>query len=530
MSSLFSKINSKIVFKKTSPLNPIITEINRDLKSTKSFSYKNKNYNMNHKTKKEINKILNSKFYTKQLEYFIYDDKIAKKINLEKDTILRIVYAYIASVIYQRSNNYNNDAYIYMLSMSKKNLSSNYVLDKDISDEIFKLEELDKDYVSHIHDFFYIFQSEKAESSLLKTYQLSWLYNILKIQQSLLFSKKSNNSIINVNKYNSWSDMMTRVINKIKLVSNELLGAKDNELISRLSDLDIKLWLKDDSKLSLTGKINLGFSYIFLATWGLIILYPIYLLLRSAFNSNAKTSIKGVGEYKFTGSNFSKLFSETLFTTWLWNTVQVALITMLIVVSFTALMAYAYSRYKFTGKKSTLITVMILQMFPTIAALPVFVIYYTLLKQEAGLSPKYVLVLIYSGGAIFGNTFVIKGFMDGISKEIDDAARIDGCSSLKTFRKIILPLCKPIIAVVSLWSFIGPFGDYILPQLLIQETKQQTIAAGIRTLIVPQGQDTSKVDYGTFTAGSLIISVPIVILFLYLQRFIRSGSTDGGVK
>lgn len=528
MKSLIKKINKKLSFSRTSPLSPIISNIKNTLKNTKNFSYNNKTHNINKKNRKEITKILDSKFYMKQLEYFIYEDKTAKKLNLSEDFIIKLVYAYIGSVIYQRSKNYNNESYLYMLCMSTNN-NSNSVADKEIHKHISSLEQLDKDYVNHINDFFSIFNLVK-DNNLNHIYKLSWLYNILKVQQSLLFSKKSNNSIINIEKYNSWSDMMMIIINQVKALSYQNYGDKDKELISRLSDLDIKLWLKDDSKLTLTGKFNLGFSYIFLATWGLIILYPIYLLIKSAFNSNAKTSIEGFGQYKFTTSNFSKLFSETLFTTWLWNTIQVALITMIIVVSFTALMAYAYSRYKFTGKKSTLITVMILQMFPTIAALPVFVIYYAILKQSAGFSPKYVLVLIYSGGAIFGNTFVIKGFMDGISKEIDDAARIDGCSSLKTFRKIILPLCKPILAVVSLWSFIGPFGDYILPQLLIQETKQQTIAAGIRTLIAPQGQDTSKVDYGTFTAGSLLISVPIVILFLYLQRFIRSGATDGGVK
>ena len=120
--------------------------------------------------------------------------------------------------------------------------------------------------------------------------------------------------------------------------------------------------------------------------------------------------------------------------------------------------------------------------------------------------------------------------MDGISTEIDDASKIDGCSTIKTFTKIILPLTKPMLSVVALWSFIGPFGDFILPSLLLNSDKERTVAVGIRTLITPSGQDNTKVNYGAYTAASLLISVPIVLLFLYLQKFIRGGRTAGGVK
>jgi arabinogalactan oligomer/maltooligosaccharide transport system permease protein len=113
-------------------------------------------------------------------------------------------------------------------------------------------------------------------------------------------------------------------------------------------------------------------------------------------------------------------------------------------------MGYAFSRYRFKGKKASLFTIMIIQMIPTLAALTVFYVLYVMLKDNFGISGKTVLIIIYVGGGMAGNTFIMKGYMDSISQEIDEAAKIDGLSNLKIFIKIIIPLSKPMIALIIL--------------------------------------------------------------------------------
>jgi arabinogalactan oligomer/maltooligosaccharide transport system permease protein len=370
--------------------------------------------------------------------------------------------------------------------------------------------------------------SLEENDQICKAFSAILTYSIIRLRMFEFNSSRTLDNFITKESYSNHSHKQSVLINTITSeLDAEIFNRR--EIISLATDTVKKPWLKDDPKLNSLQKSGLGIKYLILSFWAFIVIYPIYLLISSSLNQSAKTSLTPIS-YDFGFQNFSYLFNETLFFTWLLNTLIVSFSTMVIVVSFTCFMAYAYSRYRFRGKKSTLVGIIILQMFPTITALPVFLAYYVILKQNSGLSPLIVLILIYSGGGIFSNTFVLKGYMDGISTEIDDASKIDGCSTLKTFTKIILPLTKPMLSVVALWSFIGPFGDFILPSLLLNTDSERTVAVGIRTLITPSGQDNSKVNYGAYTAASLLISIPIVLLFMYLQKFIRGGRTAGGVK
>jgi arabinogalactan oligomer/maltooligosaccharide transport system permease protein len=139
---------------------------------------------------------------------------------------------------------------------------------------------------------------------------------------------------------------------------------------------------------------------------------------------------------------------------------------------------------------------------------------------------QLMLILIYSGGGIAGNTFILKGYIDSISTELDDAARIDGCSSMQVYRLIIMPIAKPMLAIIALWSFIGPFMDYLLPRVLLTNPKSFTLAAGLFTLI----SDFRTLNQPAFAAGGLLTAVPIVILFIVLQKQLVSGLSQGSVK
>lgn len=286
-----------------------------------------------------------------------------------------------------------------------------------------------------------------------------------------------------------------------------------------------KIYLSDEPPLSPAGWIRLLLSYGIMIFWSLIIIWPIFELVKATTN-DAATTYLDASNYRFGFSSFSRLFKDTDYLEWLKNTLVVASVTAIATVFFALLMGYAFSRFRFKGKKTSLLSVMILQMIPTMASLTVFYVLYTILHQKMQISGTTVLILIYIGGGISGNTFIMKGYMDSISKEIDEAAKIDGLSQWKIFTRIIIPLTKPMIALVALWSFIGPFGDYILPGLLLNKSEDYTLAKGLFTLT----SDPQKVDQAAFAAGAVLVAVPISLLFISLRKFLVGGITAGGVK
>jgi arabinogalactan oligomer/maltooligosaccharide transport system permease protein len=137
-----------------------------------------------------------------------------------------------------------------------------------------------------------------------------------------------------------------------------------------------------------------------------------------------------------------------------------------------------------------------------------------------------MLILIYAGGGIAANTFILKGYMDSISTELDDAAKIDGCSNMKVYRLIIMPIVRPMLSIIALWSFIGPFMDYLLPRVLLTNANDYTLAQGLYTLM----NNRETLNQPAFAAGGLLTAVPIVILFAVLQKQLISGLAQGSVK
>ena len=288
-----------------------------------------------------------------------------------------------------------------------------------------------------------------------------------------------------------------------------------------------KLYLSDKQPLSFMGVVMLILSYIVLGLWALAIILPLVDMIVSAFNGRQQQYIMLNSNFEFSLRHFDYLFNETLYFSWVKNTIFIALTTAvltLIIVSFTG---FAYSRYRFKGRKPSLMAIMLIQTIPAFAGITAYYAMHSVISSVAPFfSRQMMLILIYAGGGIASNTFILKGYIDSISTELDDAARMDGCSSMQVYRLIIMPIARPMLAIIALWSFIGPFMDYLLPRVLLTSPESYTLAAGLFTLI----NDFRTLNQPAVSAGGLLTAVPIVALFIVLQKQLVSGLSQGSVK
>lgn len=287
------------------------------------------------------------------------------------------------------------------------------------------------------------------------------------------------------------------------------------------------LYLSDKPPLTLLGKVGLGLSYAVLIFWSLVVLWPLSKLVIASFNGEQGKYLMLNGGFSFSMKHFDYLLNDTLYLTWMKNTIFISCITAVITVIVVSFTGYAYSRYRFKGKRMSLMGIMLIQTIPSFAGIVAYFTMHSIIESAIpGFSRKMMLILIYAGGGIAGNTFILKGYLDSISTELDDAARIDGCSSMKIYRLIIMPIARPMLAIIALWSFIGPFMDYMLPKILLTKPESYTLAAGLFTLT----NDMRTMNEPAFAAGALLTAVPIVIMFLALQKHLVSGLSSGATK
>ncbi|MGN0013170.1 MAG: sugar ABC transporter permease [Candidatus Bruticola sp.] len=228
--------------------------------------------------------------------------------------------------------------------------------------------------------------------------------------------------------------------------------------------------------------------------------------------------------------NYKRLLTETPFLRWVWNTVVVSALSSVIAIIVTALAGYAFSRFKFFGRKNGLMAMILLQMFPAAMAM---VAIFSMLQHLGdltggliGLDSLLGLSLVYIGAGIPFNTWMIKGYVDSLPKELEESALIDGAGTTKTFTRIILPLMGPILAVVAIFNFISPYSDFIFPSVVIFDESKYTLAVGMQSFI----SGNFSTNWSLFTAGSILGAIPIMVLFFVLQGFLVEGLTKGAVK
>ncbi|MDO5733621.1 MAG: sugar ABC transporter permease [Eubacteriales bacterium] len=288
-----------------------------------------------------------------------------------------------------------------------------------------------------------------------------------------------------------------------------------------------KLYLSDRPPLTPLAAVMLAISYLILIFWAFVILWPLLQMTLASLNGSLGNYISLGGTYTLSLKHFKYLFTETHFLLWTKNTLVIAIATALLTLLVVSFTGYAYSRYRFSGRRASLMAIMLIQTIPAFAGITA---YYTIHSIISAIIPSFSrqmwLILIYAAGGIAGNTFMLKGYIDGISTELDDAARIDGCSNMQVYRLIVMPIARPMLAIIALWSFIGPFLDFMLPKILLTDPKQYTLATGLFTLI----SDMRNMNQPAFAAGGLLTAVPIIILFITLQKQLVSGLAQGSVK
>jgi arabinogalactan oligomer / maltooligosaccharide transport system permease protein len=226
--------------------------------------------------------------------------------------------------------------------------------------------------------------------------------------------------------------------------------------------------------------------------------------------------------------NFAAL-GDTMYWTWVTNTLLIGGVAAFGAVLMGAAAAYAFSRFRFRGRRVSLTTLLIIQMFPqTVAFVAVFLLLIALgnVVPALGVNSRVALICVYLGGALGANTFLMYGFFNSVPREIDEAATIDGASHSQIYWRLIMPLVTPILAVVALLAFISAFGDFILARIVLTSEENWTLAVGMYQWV--SNQLTSR--WGLFAAGAVIGSIPVLALFLSLQRYIVGGLSAGSVK
>ncbi|WP_156289342.1 sugar ABC transporter permease [Oceanobacillus salinisoli] len=272
------------------------------------------------------------------------------------------------------------------------------------------------------------------------------------------------------------------------------------------------------------SKLEVTTIYIILAIVSIIIFYPLLWTIGMSFNQGTSLYSSSLIPENFSLEHYRWLFSEgSDYLIWYKNSLIVSLATAIGSVVITSLVAYAFSRYKFVGRKNGLYVFLLLQMFPVMMAM---VALYIFLNMIGLLDTLTGLILIYLGGQIPFNAWLVKGYFDTIPRELDQAARIDGAGHLRVFWSIMLPLAKPILAVVALFNFMMPLFDFLLPTIVLSSQENYTLAVGLYNFINDQFAN----NFTRFAAGSILVAMPIAAVYLYLQRYLISGLTSGGTK
>ena len=267
--------------------------------------------------------------------------------------------------------------------------------------------------------------------------------------------------------------------------------------------------------------------YVILAVLGIIWVSPLVWLLLHSFRAEGGVTVPYVFPKSYTLDNYKALFTDTSvfdYPRWFLNTFVVAVFSCIISTLSVLMVSYAFSRLRFKSRKMFINIGMILGMFP--GFMTMMALYY-LLKAMNLTQTLPALVICYSSGAGLGFA-ISKGFFDTIPRALDEAATIDGATRNQIFWKIILPMSKPIIVYTVLTSFIGPWCDFILVRIIMGDKRDNyTVAMGLQKMT---NQEYKQEHFKKFLSGSVIVAIPITVLFLKMQNYYVEGVTAGGVK
>ncbi|MFD2671409.1 sugar ABC transporter permease [Marinicrinis sediminis] len=273
--------------------------------------------------------------------------------------------------------------------------------------------------------------------------------------------------------------------------------------------------------------IKLAISYILLILIAVAVIYPTLWIVMSSLKTGNSLFMDSIVPNEVTTEHYASLFEESEtrqlpYTQWYLNTLKIAISSMILGTLIQILTAYAISRFRFTGRKTIMTTVLVLGMFPGFMSM---IAIFILLLQMNLLDTHLALIIVYAAGAALG-MFVAKGFFDTLPKSLEEAARIDGASHFVTFWRVMLPLSKPIIVYVSLTTFMGAWVDFIFARLILRTRDKWTLAVGLYEMV----NSYASTEFTTFAAGAVLAAIPVTLLFMFLQRLLVEGLTAGAQK
>ena len=274
-----------------------------------------------------------------------------------------------------------------------------------------------------------------------------------------------------------------------------------------------------------------GGRHLFATVVSLFTLFPVVWIVSASINATNSLASASLIPSQLTFDNFTEMFSSdiTPIGQWMWNSFYVALAASAANVFVAALSAYAFSRLRFIGRRALLTSLLVMQIFPQFLG---FVAFFVLAQQVgqvapwAGLNTHLFLIMVYAGGAAGFNAFLLKGFLDSVPPSLDEAAVIDGASPWGIFWRIIMPLARPMLAVIFIISFVAIFGEFILAAFLLSSTDNYTLPVGLQAFL----QEGYNAKWGVLAATALVGAAPIVTVFIVAQKQILGGLTAGATK
>ncbi len=266
------------------------------------------------------------------------------------------------------------------------------------------------------------------------------------------------------------------------------------------------------------------FIYAMLILWVVIAIYPVVRVASISMRPGDQLLSKSLAivPENATGENFVELFTERPFLRWMLNSAVVSFAVTILGVALASSAGYAISRYRFVGKKIAMLSILTTQMFPaTMLLLPMYIII-----SKLNLLNTFVgLIVVYSATALPFCVWTMKGYYDTIPFSLEEAALIDGCNRFQAFYKVILPLASPALVITGLFSVMSSWSEYLVAAQVLQDPKMYTLPLGLK-----QFEQSMSTEWGLYAAGALIVSIPVVVLFLYANRWLVGGLTLGGVK
>lgn len=271
---------------------------------------------------------------------------------------------------------------------------------------------------------------------------------------------------------------------------------------------------------SLAPRLQAAGSHLVLLHFVVLTLLPLVWILDIALSPG--NALGGTLGGPYTADHFTKMLESEAFRTWVVNSLIVSVGTTLLGLVVAVPAGYAFSRYKFTGRDVSMFAFLLVQMFPGIIIL---VPYFLVMKSLGLLNSHLGLILAYCVTALPLCVWMLKGFFDTVPRELEEAALLDGCNQFQVFTKVVLPLSLPAVAVTALFSFLAAWNEFLLALTFNTSNDMYTLPVGLASMISSTGQ-----AWGDFAAASLLVSLPVALLFLFFQKFLIEGLSAGGVK